>query len=524
MTRELPHAEQIYARYLELRRYVGWEKEDAARVRRAGRWVAPRLPELVDDFYREIERHQETQQIISGGAAQLERLKDTLTNWLHELFDAHYDRGYVLRRWHVGWRHVEIGLRQAFVNAALSRLRCGILHIVDEHLTETVSTDHGERFAIERAVHRALDLDLALIQDAYEAEKHLRSEAVFHSLVKTFCCAIVILRDDHSIAYFNPFAEQITGHDAADVIGENYIDTMLPDRDRASVTAKLRGVAKRSSTVEFEHQIVCRDGSRRTLVWNAGRLEDFDGAPAVFAVGHDITDLQRAQQRALQSQRLATIGQTMTGLAHESRNAFQRIQACLEVLQLEIDDRPEALELVQRMQRALDHLHQLNEEVRSYAAPIRLERQPCDLSRIWRDTWEDLAVARHEKSVAFREGAGCGDTTCNADRFALSQLFRNILENAIAACPSEGVVDVCVEPGRLADGRPALEIVFRDNGPGVTAEIRENIFEPFFTTKTKGTGLGMAIAKRIIDAHEGEISVDNSPHGGAEVRLRLPRP
>ena len=111
---------------------------------------------------------------------------------------------------------------------------------------------------------------------------------------------------------------------------------------------------------------------------------------------------------------------------------------------------------------------------------------------------------------------------CPVDPFRLEQVFRNILENALAACPSPVAVVVrCAETA--LDGRPALCVAVRDNGPGMTAEQRRRIFEPFFTTKTKGTGLGMAIAKRIIEAHGGQIAVGTGPAPGAEIVLTLPR-
>src|SRR5690606_7277617 len=102
----------------------------------------------------------------------------------------------------------------------------------------------------------------------------------------------------------------------------------------------------------------------------------------------------QSEHRAVQSERLAAIGQMVTGLAHESRNALQRSQACLEMLSLEVEDRPQALELVGRIQRAQDHLHHLYEEVRSYATPIRIQRTPTDLGEVWRETWANLEFAR----------------------------------------------------------------------------------------------------------------------------------
>ena len=117
------------------------------------------------------------------------------------------------------------------------------------------------------------------------------------------------------------------------------------------------------------------------MAWNARYLDDYADGPAILKVGQDITFLQEAQERALQAERLAAIGEVVAGLAHESRNALQRSQACLEMLALAVRDRPEALDLINRIQKAQDHLHSLYEDVRSYAAPIKLDKHPCELAR-----------------------------------------------------------------------------------------------------------------------------------------------
>src|SRR5262245_275626 len=104
--------EALFRRYQELQAYVGWTEEDAARVARVGEFLAPSLPQMIDDFYEEIDRHADTRKVITGGPAQVQRLKGTLLNWVRELFQGRYDVDYVVRRWRVGWRHVEIGLDQ----------------------------------------------------------------------------------------------------------------------------------------------------------------------------------------------------------------------------------------------------------------------------------------------------------------------------------------------------------------------------------------------------------------------------
>src|SRR5207245_6696807 len=108
------------------------------------------------------------------------------------------------------------------------------------------------------------------------------------------------------------------------------------------------------------------------------------------------------------------------------------------------------------------------------------------------------------------------------DPFRMQQVFRNILENALAACKDPVVITILCCAASVK-GRPGLKVTVRDNGPGLTPDQRQRIFEPFFTTKTKGTGLGMAIAKRIVELHGGRIAVGEGAGRGAEILITLPR-
>jgi len=265
------------------------------------------------------------------------------------------------------------------------------------------------------------------------------------------------------------------------------------------------------------------EGESASLYAYAAPLYDEHRRPR-GAVGAflDITERKREQERLLQAERLAAIGQMMTGLAHESGNALARSQSCLEMLTWEVEDRPEALDLIARIQKAQDHLKQLYDEVRSYAAPLKLERDPWVLSMVWRQTWEHLAVTRQGRDATLTEDVGTTDLSLPIDPFRMDQVFRNIFENALAACDDPVRIVVRCKDGTL-EGRPAVCVSVQDNGPGLNPHQRQRIFEPFFTTKTKGTGLGMAIARRIIEAHGGKIAVGPAEGGGAELLLWLPR-
>ena len=121
------HLDKIYELYRDLQAYVGWSEDDAEQVRSVADLLKPHLGPLIDDFYAEIQRHPQANKVITGGPAQVERLKGTLLVWVGDLLTATCDRDYVARRWKVGWRHVDIGLPQAYTNAAMSRLRTGLM-------------------------------------------------------------------------------------------------------------------------------------------------------------------------------------------------------------------------------------------------------------------------------------------------------------------------------------------------------------------------------------------------------------
>lgn len=271
--------------------------------------------------------------------------------------------------------------------------------------------------------------------------------------------------------------------------------------------------------VSRELEITRKDGRKAWVEVSAYRYNEHE-----VWLWHDITERLAAQNRLLRSARLSAIGEMMTGLAHESRNALQRARAALDTLELDLENQPRLLALSRRAASALDELQRLQEEVRNYAAPIHLERREADLLESWRESWGQVHSIYPAKGARSISHAEPGAQRAFVDRYRISQVFRNILENAFAVLPDDGgkiefSARLIREP---LDGAETIEIVIQDNGPGMNAEQRARVFEPFFTTKTRGTGLGMAIVKRVMEAHGGSAQVADSERG-ARVELRLPR-
>ncbi|WP_166831774.1 protoglobin domain-containing protein [Thalassoroseus pseudoceratinae] len=167
----------LFQRYQSLQAYVGWSEADRARIASVADDLRQDLDLLVDDFYQEVEKHPAARRVITGDVAQIARLKRSLTQWLLELLAGVYDAQYVARRWQVGYRHVEIGLDQIYTNVALSRLRSG-LHERIENLVAQGCLSAKESHAVSKSLSKLLDLDLAIIEEAYQAECVRRQQQV----------------------------------------------------------------------------------------------------------------------------------------------------------------------------------------------------------------------------------------------------------------------------------------------------------------------------------------------------------
>lgn len=519
------HESDLGQRYRLMQRYVGWSADDAQRVAQLSPLVLPRAADLIADFYAEIRRHSEAARVITGGSEQIKRLSKSLEQWLIELLTGEYDDAYMARRWKVGHRHVEIGLAQRFTSLALSRLRTGIV----EAVSEGWRGPGGELKTSLQSLHKLIDLEHALIQDAYEFEhvrrerelERIRGERRFRHLVESASCLIIILDADHSLLYFNPFAERTTGCAATELAEQAGSVLGVLGQDWAETVSRINSVIAGHGPMSYEDQCTKRNGPTHWINWTLSRISEFDERPALLAVGHDVTELKQAAQELLQSSRLATIGEMYTRLAHESRNALQRLGACMEMLADQVGDQSPLLALVNRAHQAQDDLRRLLDEVRNFAAPLTLERTECRIAALWREAWGLLGAARQGRTAELQDG-GCELLRpASADRFRVVQAFRNIFENALAACTDPIVIRVqCAEI--LLGDRSAMEIIVDDNGPGFSSEALHRAFEPFFTTKSTGTGLGLAIVHRIVEAHGGHVTAARNESGGARICIQLP--
>jgi len=191
---------------------------------------------------------------------------------------------------------------------------------------------------------------------------------------------------------------------------------------------------------------------------------------------------------------------------------IQMIRNRLESLQTE--DKDKLLRKLDRVSRETDRLEQSMNDFLVFAAPRPLNKQPTDVAALVEHVVENLRSG-DGPTIVTRHSPGLAAVELDQDMFV--QMLRNLLINALQAAGPKGTVEV----ETLADGDEVV-IAVSDNGPGVPAELREKVFDVFFTTKRGGTGLGLNIARRIAEDHQGSIELSTAASGGARFVVRLP--
>jgi two-component system sensor kinase FixL len=384
----------------------------------------------------------------------------------------------------------------------------------------TVSPVKNSQEEITHYVGLVNDVTARVLAEEQKREREARLGAILDTAVE----AIITIDERGICESLNAAAEAMFGYSADEVIGEN-VSLLMPLPYREEHDAYLANYLQTGKT-----QII---GIGREVIGRRKSGEEFSIHLAVSEVHlehrrlftgfvEDITERKKAQQRLVQSERLAALGEAMARLAHESRNFLQRIQIAVETARIYCDENPPMAAQLDSIEKSSDGLDALLDEVKNYAAPLILEKAKTSLVEIWREAWQATLPSRRDRTVDLREEINKDGIVCYVDHFRLGQVFRNLFENSLAACGDPAQIKISVSETHNGHSK-VWQLSFSDNGPGLDEEQATRIFEPFFTTKSKGTGLGMAIAHRIVEAHGGTISVEQVDRGGAKFIIELPQ-
>jgi PAS domain S-box-containing protein len=262
----------------------------------------------------------------------------------------------------------------------------------------------------------------------------------------------------------------------------------------------------------FETRHRCKDGKLIDIDVSAKYLETDGGQFFVFL--RDITERKRLEERLRQAERLAAVCETAAMVGHDLRNPLQGIAGALHLLRQESLTAKERDEMLQLIQSCVEYSDAIIRDLSEYSAEILelalADTTPKSLTR------EAIQAIRIPPTVSVQDLTQTHPTLkVDMDRF--KRVLVNLIKNAIDAMPNGGTLTIS---SRLWND--AVEITVSDTGSGMPEKVMERLWKPLQTTKAKGMGLGLAICKRIVDAHGGSISVKSKPGEGTTVTIGLP--
>jgi signal transduction histidine kinase len=227
----------------------------------------------------------------------------------------------------------------------------------------------------------------------------------------------------------------------------------------------------------------------------------------------DLTPQKTMEADLVKSQRLAAIGETAAKVGHDLRNPLQSIAGALYLLRKESLTTEERNEMLQVIENALNYSEAIIRDLSDYSAEIKLKLTPTTPKLITRDAIQAVKVPLNVRVA----GLSDDQPSLEVDPDRMRRVFINLIQNAIDAMPQGGTLTISSKKSN-----DEAEITISDTGSGMPEKVMENLWKPFQTTKSKGMGLGLAICKRIVDAHGGIISVESKAGEGTTFTLRLP--
>ena len=343
------------------------------------------------------------------------------------------------------------------------------------------------------------------------------SEARWRAVIDSAVDGIIVIDSHGRVESFNPAAERLFGYTAAEVLGHN-VDMLMPSpyheehdtylaRYLATGHAKIIGKGR-----EVEGRR--KDGTTFPLHLSVGEIT-IDGGRRFTGILHDLTSRVRLEQQLREQAALAKLGEMAAVIAHEVKNPLAAIRGAVQIFGDRLARDGANTQILKEIVVRIDSLDQLMKDLLLFARPPKPRRMLTDVVALVAATAELLS-----RDPMFREMevelAGQA-LPVSVDAEMLRIVFQNLLINGAHAMGGRGMLRV-----GFGTQDSTCEIAFSDAGPGIPENIREKIFLPFFTTKSRGSGLGLPTAKRLVEAHHGDISITCPPAGGTTVLVRLP--
>lgn len=344
----------------------------------------------------------------------------------------------------------------------------------------------------------------------------------FRHIVTGMRNAVLAITRDSRLALINDEAYRVFGiQPQADDLGQPVATVLKAHPDVVRVLAGVFELHHLPNRVEMrlkpQNKVI-----GYTLAHVRDDRGDVVGAAMFFK---DLTRVEQLEERERLRDRLAAVGEMAAVIAHEVKNPLAGIEVMAGLLRRKIPDAPDAQAVLSDIIKEAKMANAIVQEVLDFVRPMRLQVEHTSVPDAVQAAIQLADQKARRGSVDVQVALADGLPEIQADQHQLMQLFTNLLMNAYEAMGGHGNITITGDAVRLEDGgegRDAVLVEVKDNGPGMAPDVSEKVFDPFFTTKPQGSGLGLAIVRKIVDAHDGRIDLRTGPGLGTTIRVTLP--
>jgi PAS domain S-box-containing protein len=363
---------------------------------------------------------------------------------------------------------------------------------------------------------------IAILQDITEKKKSEEEVLRLAATVESLNTAVTITDMNRNIVYINPFHKKVFGYDPEELIGK-HASILLPDDDPPDLSKSIYEATLRGGW-EGERPSKRKNGEVFPSYKKTSLVRDKDGkAIAVVSVVEDLSERKNIEEQLIQSEKLASLGQLVSSIAHEINNPLTPILGYSQLLlrQPDLDERKKRF--LEAICISADRVVKIIDKLLSFSRKHKPTREYVDINYLIEKSLEFRDYQLGLSNIEVVKGLEPGLPKTMADPNQLQQVFLNIILNAEQAMgKAHGKGQLIVRTRVKKEG--VIEISFTDTGPGIPKEIIGKIFDPFFTTKPvgEGTGLGLPVAYGIIKEHGGRIYALSEEGKGATFIIELP--